>query len=197
MLALEFAVIIVIALIGLGVFYLLFSRVEESADAVIQKKPASPKVVKKAPEVKKPTKKELKAQRELDDLVAADLARATTGMHADSRISKITTLDEYKNTKKENAEKKNPQVAGAKAFSPTQIAVDREQGFTVVKKEEPRKKSASPVAAAPSSKDNLDKKLANFFRSNESKKKKHDDEGPTKDGGRVTIKKDITTTRTW
>jgi hypothetical protein len=199
MLALEFAVIIVIALIGFGVVSMLFSRVEQSQGDVVQKKVSvSPPKTKKPPVLKKPTKKELKAQRELDEIVAADLARATSGMHADARISKITTLDEFRVSKKEKAEKKEPTKGGPKEFTTTQIAMDKEQGFTVVKKEEPRKKSASPAAAvSPSAKDSLDKKLANFFRNNETKRKKRDDEGPAKDGGRVAIKKDITTTRTW
>jgi hypothetical protein len=199
MLALEFAVVIAIALVGFGVVSALFSRVEQAQD-IVKKKPAessSPKT-KKQPALKKPTKKEQKAQRELEELVAADLVHATSGMHADSRVSKVVTLDEFRSAKRDKAEKKESNKSVPKEFSPNQAAADKEQGFTVVKKEEPRKKAASPGPVTPSAKETLDKKLANFFKNSSAKRKKHDeDEGPSKDGGRVAIKRDFVTSRTW
>ena len=77
--------------------------------------------------------------------------------------------------------------------------MDREQGFVLAKKEQPRK-AKSPVAEdSISQRELLDKKLSQFFRSSNGKKKKYSDNDNevSQEGGRVIVKRDNATARTW
>lgn len=199
----DYTIVITIALVGLGVLYFLFQGVDAKETKKSVVKSAAPKEAKKAakkPAEKKLTKKEKQAIREEEEIIALEVANVTTGMHSDSRNAHVTTLDEYRTTKKEKNElrhqKKGPV---ATQFTEKQILVDREQGFVLAKKEQPRK-AKSPVAEdSVSQRELLDKKLSQFFRSSNGKKKKYSDNDNevSHEGGRVIVKRDNATARTW
>ena len=123
-------------------------------------------------------------------------------MHADSRISKITTLEEFRASKKEKVDKTDKTQA-APQYSEKQALIDRENGFVAVKNNS-WKKSKSPTGAGPSisQKEALDKKLSQFFRASKTKDKKgrsddRDDDREQREGGKVQMKKEVISTRAW
>jgi hypothetical protein len=198
----DYLIAVAVALVGLVVVYTMFTMIDQK-EVVVTKavKPASPK--KAAAKVA--TKAERKAQREEDDIIAKELALATSGMHADKRKATITTLDEYRTSKKDKQEaRKSASGPVATVFSAKQVEQDKEQGFAVVKRQEaPKKREASPAdVEAISQKEALDRKLGQFFRASAKKGKggKKDflgDDKPSTEGGKVVIKGSIGGGRTW
>lgn len=198
---LDYVIAVAVALIGLVVVYTMFTMID-SKEVVVTKvaKPAAPK--KAAPA--KATKAERKAQREEDEIIAKEVALATSGMHADKRKATITTLDEYRSNKKDKQEaRKTASGPVQTAFSPKQVEQDKEQGFAVVKRVEVKKRETSPAEVeAISQKEALDRKLGQFFRASAKKGKggKKDflaKDEPTTEGGKVVIKGAIGGGRTW
>mmetsp|Transcript_65185 Transcript_65185/g.75790 ORF Transcript_65185/g.75790 Transcript_65185/m.75790 type:complete len:199 (+) Transcript_65185:34-630(+) len=196
----DYLIAVAVALVGLAVVFLLFNAID-SKETVTKVKSAPIKV---KPAVKKPTKKERQALREEEEIIAKELAAATSGMHSDRRDAKVITLDEYRTTKKEKKEQRE-KVSGPvqTEFTAKQVASDKEQGFSVVKREAPaKKKVVSPVDTELSAKEQLDRKLGQFFRASEKKGKKKDysiggEKPVATEGGKVIITGNIAGSRTW
>lgn len=188
---LDYLIAVAVALVGLVVVYSLFSSIDAKETVVVKKaKASSPSPAKQKTE-KKLTKKERQALKEEEEIIAKEIASATSGMHSDKRDAKIITLDEYKSTRKEKKEARE-KVSGPvqTEFSPKQVEQDKEQGFSIIKREVSKKKPTSPVEPTVSQKEVLDKKLGQFFRANAKKgksKRSFDDDAPSTEGGKVLI----------
>lgn len=197
----DYLIAVGVALVGLAVVYLLFNAIE-TKEVEAKKPKVAVTQSKSKPAEKKLTKKERQALREEDEIIAKELAAATSGMHSDRRDAKVITLDEYRTSKKEKKELRE-KVSGPvqTEFSPKQVAADKEQGFAVVKREAPKKKAVSPVEPEISAKEQLDRKLGQFFRASEKKGKRKDytlNEKPAAtEGGKVIITGNIASSRTW
>jgi hypothetical protein len=196
---LDYLIAVAVALIGLVVVYSMFTMID-SKDVVVVKtaKPSSPK---KSPSPSKATKAQRKAQREEDEIIAKELALATSGMHSDKRDAKITTLDEYRSNKKEKLEQRKTTGPVQTAFTSKQVEMDKEQGFSVVKREAPKKKQEVVNEEVISQKEALDRKLGQFFRAagKKGKDKKNflGNDEPATEGGKVIMKGTIGSSRTW
>eukprot|EP01084_Bolivina_argentea_P138165 243308_1 len=97
---------------------------------------------------------------------------ANSGMQADVKKAKTTSLDEVKEKKKVAAQKAQAAdpTLNQSEFTAKQVAREKEDGFEIIKKDvEPvavkkATKKASSSPAGPSQKQQLDKKIGNFFR---------------------------------
>lgn len=201
----DYLIAVGVALLGLAVVYTLFSSLESVDTTVVKKKVAtSPKPKKEKPSEKKLTKKEKQALKEEEEIIAKELANTNSGMNSDKRDFRATTLDEFRSLKKEKQEtkEKGPAVT---TFSPKQVLVDKEQGFSVVQpKAKEAKKEKSPVTVDPAAaqREALDKKLSQFFRNNAKKGKTGKgrfavDEEQAVEGGKVVIKGSLVNSRAW
>lgn len=197
---LDYLIAVAVALIGLVVVYTMFTIIDSKESVVVKTKPSSPK---KPSSPAKPTKKERKAQREEDEIIAKELALATTGMHTDKRNAKVTTLDEYRSSKKEKLDQREKGTGPVQTtFSPKQVEMDKEQGFSIVKREAPKKKEVAAASAdVITQKEALDRKLGQFFRASGKKSKGKKDflggDEPTNEGGKVVMRGSIAGGRTW
>jgi predicted dienelactone hydrolase len=196
----DILVVLAVAGIAVAVVFFLFNSVSEvptskkNASKILAEVAAKDAQKKAKPQPKK-SKKDLEAdklrEKELEELIARE-AVASKGMP--SERFQVTTLDDHKakaKAKAAGAKGKTPLAESKSAsFSEEQKAKERAHGFKIVEAKEDKKESASPVntgskthsgtrraspqSPAASKREELEKKLGQFFKS--SKRRNHDDD---------------------
>lgn len=191
----DFSIVLVIAGVGVAVVYFLFNSVANvPAAKAVKDATASPKP-KAAP--KGPSKKEIeekkRKEKEIDDLIARE-AVSTKGMHA-TRLE-VESLEAHRaaTAKKKAGKGKDVEAEAKTSFTEAEKTKERAQGFKVIvpkaeskpivaKPASPTSSSASPSgspttgrapAPALSKREEMEKKLSQFFKSNGKKKRDAD-----------------------
>jgi len=216
----DLPVVLVFAGIGLAVVFFLFQSVSKApvqapkAKAEAKAAPAAKKAPKSKAEDKKKKEKE---EKELEALIARE-AVSTRGMP--SAKFEVETLEDHREKAREKARQGKGAAAVAaeakKEFSEEEKLKERAAGFKVITKEEkaPVVKAAvathsgsarvsSPKTPAAAARDELDRKLSQFFKANSGKKRgasaddkydpiaKKESAKPAKQDMRVEVKKTI------
>lgn len=196
----DIAIVLGVAIAGLTIVWALFS----SVTAAPAKDAAAPVATKaKASKKAKPSKKEAAEERAIEALIAKEaVSKNSKGMSSDGH--KVESLEEARERKAKKSGKGQTVQAEAREFSETQKMKEKAEGFRVVEKTV-EKKVASPVtntAPSMSKREEMEKKLGQFFKSNNKRGKRagNDDYKPpskqeteTDKGGKVILKKQFET----
>ncbi|RNF11439.1 hypothetical protein TraAM80_00885 [Trypanosoma rangeli] len=201
---LDYFVAIGVALAGLLVVYYMFQSITR-LEVVAVAAPQQPRSrAHKAP--KPPRRNDAALDRDMEALIAREVARSTTSMRADIRDVRPVSLEKVQ---RKAAANKNKQVVPTAAPMNTekQKLIDKEMGFQRVEEQPKSRRNPSPPQQRHPQvnvDEELSRKLGQFF-SNSRKEKKglklnlKEEQGATStsNGAHVVVRKDISNARTW
>ena len=162
----DFVVVGALVAVGLVAVYVLLGSMDAkvATATVAASKSPSPAEKKKSKKNKK-SSSEIKAEKEMDAIIAADMAAVskTKGMNSDSKKSAPITLEEVRKTNERIQAAQAPVVRLNPATAEIQDIVHKEQGFSKVKNEN-KKKEKAPVSEDYYYEPDMDSKLRKFFK---------------------------------
>ena len=163
MFLLDFIVAGAIVAVGIVATYVLLGSMD--AKTAVAAAPKAPSPDKKKAKKNKKSATELKAEREMDAIVAADMAAVSKskGMSSDSKNSVPVTLDDVRKANSRIQAAAAPAIRVSAATAELNEIVEKEQGFVKVKNEN-KKKEKAPVVEDFSYEADMDSKLRKFFR---------------------------------
>jgi hypothetical protein len=199
----DIAIVLGVAAVGIAIVFFLFNSVSDvpkskkEASKVIAEATA-PKPKSQSPAPKKTASKKDKAakeaaDREIEELIAREARGGGKGMGSDK--TEVITLDDVKARAKAKKDSQQKQAAPSenKAVTEEQKAKDRAHGFKVVEAKEDKKpespavaspatgktsgtRRASPASPAAAQREDLEKKLSQFFKGNNRRRRGDEDE---------------------
>ncbi|EAN97026.1 hypothetical protein C3747_1g344 [Trypanosoma cruzi] len=201
---LDYFVAIGVALLGLLVVYFMFHSIKKSEFVAFNASKERKSRPRKTP--KAPRRDDSRLDREMEALIAQEVAHHTTSMRADIRVVQPVLLENMQ--RKVAAEKNKAASMKYSSAASEQALIDKEMGFQkVVNQSKPRKSLSPPPPQRPqqaNTDEELSRKLGQFFSNNRKDKKglkvnlKEEQTANTKGNGvHVVVRKDISNARTW